>query len=271
MMRFCSLIFPGPRFLTVLVGFVLLVQPTLPAQRTGGGAAAHLEFGDPGGEGVFLDKGYFVLRYDEEARVPEWVAYRLRSSDLTGAVDRTDDFRADEALEEDARSEPRDYALSGYDQGHMAPAEDFSRSERAMRTTFLLSNMAPQRPKLNRGKWRALENQVRKLANEAGTVWVITGTLFSDRRPAHHRQTIGKGRVSVPTDFYKVVLARDSGGGFSTYAFVMPNSLNPLTKPPSGFVRSIDDVERLSALNFFSSLDDALEEGLESEVAEWPF
>ena len=261
-----------PLALGVVFATLVVARPTSPAPPPGGGVTAHLEFGNPGGDGQLLDKGFFVVSYDGEARIPEWVAYRLCRSELTGAVDRTDDFRADDALEEDEQSLPKDYAASGYDQGHMAPAEDFSRSQRAMSTTFLLSNMAPQRPKLNRAKWRALENQIRKLVNEeAPTAWIVTGSLFTNVKPAHHKQTIGAGRVSVPTDFYKVILARDSAGEFSMFAFVMPNQLNPLKGRPADFTESVDEVERLSGVDFFSSLDDATENSLESTAAEWPF
>jgi len=46
----------------------------------------------------------------------------------------------------------------------MAPAAAFKRSETAMSETFLMSNMTPQRPSLNRRIWRQLEDQVRTLA-----------------------------------------------------------------------------------------------------------
>ena len=140
-----------------------------------------------------------------------------------------------------------------------------------MRTTFLLSNMTPQRPKLNRGKWRALEGQIRRLAQDEGTVWIITWSLFTKQRPAHHKQAIGKGRVAVPTDFYKVVLARDSDGAFSMFSFVMPNALNPLKGKPADYVESVNEVERLSGLNFFDALGDSVENDLESSANEWPF
>jgi len=251
-----------------LIGVGLLSQIPSSAQPV---TSPHLEFGQPGGDCTLLDKRVFVVCYDEDRRIPAWVAYRLKASDLTGAVDRTDDFRADEALDDEARSEPRDYEHSGYDQGHMAPAEDFTRSERAMSTTFLLSNMTPQRPALNRGKWKALEGQIRKLAGEVQAVWIITGSLFTTPRPAHHRQTIGRGRVAVPTDFFKVILARDSDGEFTTYGFIMPNSMNPLKGKAADFEQTVNEAERLSGLNFFDALDDAMEERLESALEEWPF
>jgi endonuclease G len=251
----------------VAISLIVVLQPNVPAQPA---RSVHLEFGHPGGQGQFLDKRFFVISYDAEQRIPEWVAYRLRRSELNGDEERTDDFRPDPTLEDDDRSELRDYRSSGYDRGHMAPAADFSRSHRAMSTTFLLSNMTPQRPSLNRGIWARLESQLRDAADEFGTVWIITGSLFTDRRPPGHRTSIGNGRVAVPTDFYKVALARDSTGEFSMFAFVMPNSINPLRGGPADFIETVDEVERLSGLDFFDQLEDAQERSLEATTAEWP-
>ena len=47
----------------------------------------------------------------------------------------TASFRADAALQRGERAENADYAGSGYDKGHMAPANDFTRSVAAMNTS----------------------------------------------------------------------------------------------------------------------------------------
>jgi endonuclease G, mitochondrial len=249
------------------IAFLAIFQPAIPAQPA---RSVHLEFGNPGGGGQLLDKRIFVISYDTERRIPEWVAYRLRRSDLGNEQPRTEDFRPDPALEDDERSELSDYRGSGYDRGHMAPAADFTRSQRAMSTTFLLSNMTPRRPTLNRRIWARLESQVRDAADEFGTIWVVTGSLFTNQRPPGHRNAIGSGRVAVPTDLYKVVLARDSSGDFSMYAFVTPNLLNPLRGGPAAFIETVDEVERLSGLTFFNELEDTLEDDLENDTLEWP-
>src|SRR3972149_2872565 len=79
---------------------VLLVQP---AVRTQPQQSEHLEFGSPGGSCVPLNKRFFISCYDNARRIPQWVSYRLRSSDLSRRQARTDDFRADETLDEDVR------------------------------------------------------------------------------------------------------------------------------------------------------------------------
>src|SRR5258706_28570 len=93
------------------------------------GAAAedNLKYGQPACPGHLLNKQFFVICYSPERKIPVWVGYALTRTDLDGPASRTDNFRADPELPTGERSKPTDYAHTGYDQGHMAPAEDFTR------------------------------------------------------------------------------------------------------------------------------------------------
>lgn len=122
---------------------------------------SNLEYGIASPRGRILDKGYFVINHKDDWKIPYWVAYYLSSSNLQGDTRRTNDFRPDPQLRVGSRSELKDYRYSGYDRGHNAPAAAFKRSREAMSTTFLLSNMSPQTPKLNRRIWKNLEEQIR--------------------------------------------------------------------------------------------------------------
>ena len=66
-------------------------------------------------------------------------------------------FRPDPVLPKGKRAENADYAKSGYDKGHRAPANDFTRSVTAMKATFILTNAVPQKHGVNDGKWAQLE------------------------------------------------------------------------------------------------------------------
>lgn len=68
-----------------------------------------------------------------------------------------------------------------------------------------------------------------------------------------------------------MILTKEPGDEFAAYAFVMPNSIHPLRGEVADYAQTIDDVEEMSGLNFFSALGDTLEDDLESSVAEWPF
>jgi endonuclease G len=81
-----------------------------------------------------------------------------------GAADRLDNFRPDDALPAAwYKVRPNDYTVRGYDRGHIAPSADRTRNEADNNATFLMSNMMPQVPELNRGVWGDLEEYCREL------------------------------------------------------------------------------------------------------------
>jgi endonuclease G len=146
---------------------------------------------------VELCNSFYVTRFDNTHN------RNVMSIDLVKAsrprVQREDNFRADSRVTRPAN--PSDYTRSGYDKGHMVPAAD-ANTPQDMSDTFLLTNMTPQVPSLNRGAWRELEESIR---NNAWTTrrdtYVITGALYKSIITA----TIGKNKVPVPTGYYKIV------------------------------------------------------------------
>lgn len=233
----------------------------------------NVRWGYPGGGCTLLVKEYYVICENIGLREPEWVTYELTRDMLPGEVARTEDFRADPELTPGERAELGDYRNSGYDRGHMAPAADFKRNQVAMSETFLLSNMAPQHPNLNRRMWQRLETQVRHLADAHGRIWIFTGPLFLDSTgsPTAPSDFIGPDRVAVPTHFFKAILCEHASGAHEMFAFIVPNRLEPLSGEPRDYAVSVDRVEQLSGLNLFSELPDSEEDRLEAVVlTSWP-
>ena len=272
----------------------------VPAELVGN---EHLRWGYPGGECTILVNDYFVTCHDNANRVPSWVTYHLTAVDMLGDAERADDFRADNELRAGERAELADYERSGYDRGHMAPAAAFKRSEEAMSQTFVLSNTAPQTPALNRQMWRMLEEDVREVASNCANVWVFTGSLFLDEDGGMIEPLtfIGENRVAVPTHFFKAIFASGEGSAVEVAegagdtehagdpgdaapaapaqpasrpmlaAFVMPNQPEHLAGEPKDYVISIDLLEALSGLDFFSALPDSVEDALERQTTStWP-
>lgn len=85
------------------------------------------------------------------------------------------------------------YAHSGYDKGHLAPAQDFAWSRAAMLSTFDYCNALPQAPALNRGAWKKLETKVRSWS-QSDTLSIECGGLSFDFKSK-----------MVPKYFYKIV------------------------------------------------------------------
>jgi endonuclease G len=133
------------------------------------------------------------------------VAERLNRASLALAHEkRSNLFYPDARLRPGEGASLADYAGSGFDRGHMAPAGDMG-SEQAMLQSFSLVNMVPQAPEHNRGAWaKSVEQATRKYVERAaGDVYVLTGPVFVPdiaRSPS-----IGPGQVRVPTFLFKLV------------------------------------------------------------------
>ncbi|HMQ49349.1 MAG TPA: DNA/RNA non-specific endonuclease [Saprospiraceae bacterium] len=203
---------------------------------------------------------YFTLAYSEEHEQAAWVAYQLKKEEVEAEwVDRSDDFRADEAISTGSAT-PEDYKGSGYDRGHLVPAADRAFSEEAMYETFLMSNISPQARNFNKGIWRELEELTRSWAKKNGALYVITGPILSVRPKGQ----IGDNEVSVPEAYFKVLLDL-SEPELKGIGFMVPNQVcfDPLYK----YAFSIDEVEAATGIDFFPELmPKDLEESLESNL-----
>lgn len=208
----------------------------------------------PISSGEIIKHTYYTLAYSEENEQAYWVYYELTPELINGTQSRTDDFRADPLVSTGSAS-LADYSSSGYDRGHMCPAADMTLNKTSMSESFYLSNMSPQVAGFNRGIWSTLENQVRKWALEYSKLYVVTGPLLKDNIAA-----IGANKVTVPGYYYKVLY----DGKNRMIGLILPNASS--SKSLVQFVVKVDDIEQQTGIDFFSGLDDKLENQLEGSV-----
>lgn len=205
----------------------------------------------------------YTLKYAERYELPAWVAYILQQDQIDGKEERENHFMPDPAVQS-GTAVSTDYTRSGYDRGHMAPAADFKNSYQVMKETFYMSNICPQEPQFNRGIWLDLEKMVRAWAYKYKKIYVVTGPVLQPGLP-----TIGRlNKVAVPKQFYKVVLYVNPPY-VKGIAFLMNNE--PSNAPLTKFVVSIDQVERITGVDFFPRLPDNIEDEIEAEsvAGEW--
>jgi endonuclease G len=198
----------------------------------------------------------YSVSYNSTYGQANWVAYQLTKLELTGTVKRTNSFKADPLIV--GTNLAVDYKGSGYDRGHLAPAADMGFSEVTMRESFYYSNMSPQVPGFNRGIWKKLEEQTRDWTSLYDSLYIVVGAVFSDSM-----KVIGPHRVAVPTYYYKVILDNKLGQE-KAIGFLMENVGSSL--PIGSFVVAIDEIERLTGIDFFPLLEDGLEDELEGKV-----
>lgn len=218
-----------------------------------------------------------VLAYAEQFEQARWVAHMITQDVTKGTVFRTNDFRVDEkvttgsAVEEDyflkklKADSSFEYDGFGYDRGHLAPSADFRWSKTALSESYYYSNMSPQLAAFNRGSWGELEDAIRGYLyrNNNTSLYVLTGPVLTSDLPTVPR---AKNKVAVPRQYWKVVADLTNKKGIG---FLMPNE--NITKVLGTFAVPINDIEKLTGLNFFNKLPEALQEELESQrsINDW--
>lgn len=230
---FVVLVFFG--VIMLILSFVLLAM--VASSALAAGCAPHLTYGELTVSGARITrvcKDGYAAGHDDDRLIPRWVAYRLTGEQTLGCEKRRNNFHAEPNLPADRRARPSDYAKSGYDKGHMAPAADFSHSEEQMSDSFSMVNMAPQLPGLNRKQWERLEETTRSWAWQRGDVQVYVGPVVDS-----DASTIGEGKVAVPRAFFKVVVDVVTD---EHLAFIMPQRDVPKGKLDPWLV-TVDDVE----------------------------
>lgn len=205
----------------------------------------------------------FVVSYDSEHLIPQWVAYELTSDEVDGTVSRSGSFGMD--LNYKGRQATReDYSYSGWDKGHMAPAADMKWSQEAMWESFYLTNVCPQNHEFNGGDWLALEKKVREVAKRYGHVYVICGPIIGNNKCG----SIGANNVTVPDKFFKAFLV-EAADGFHSIAFVMDNSGEHHAL--SDYILTVNELEKLTGIDLFVNLPDDIEDSVENSIEKESF
>jgi endonuclease G len=210
-----------------------------------------------------------ALVYDESHEQAKWVAHLILPDVATGTEGRTNDFRPDPLIKTGSAVDD-DYARKtktpegktktegfGYDRGHLAPSADFRYSKKALSESYYYSNMSPQTPGLNRGRWADLEDAMRSACIARNTpLFVVTGGILNSTLPKLEQ---GVNKVSIPNHYYKVILDLEHN---EAIGFIMPNSKCEFQLPH--YVCTVDSIEKITGLNFFHRLADDAEQKLES-------
>lgn len=212
---------------------------------------------------ISLKREGYITTYSPENKIPVWVAWNLTADRTDGPYKREGNkFTADTDVPA-PRAEHQDYVNSGYDRGHMCPSADCRWSQKAQEQSFLLTNICPQLHNLNGGDWKELEDRCRTWALQYGSIYIVCGPLLMNKK----HKTIGKNKVVVPEAFFKVVLRL--GDQPAAIGFIYRNER--ANKTMSSYVNSVDEVERITGLDFFSALPDNIEKKVEAkaDLNEW--
>lgn len=231
-------------------------------------------------ESKILQRIAYVTSYNSNTRNPNWVAWHLTREHTDGYYSRKgvpyyDDngmaigiasfspeiVRGNYFIDMQVpypRQEHSDWREhpDNIDHGHMCPAADCKWDKGAMNQSFLLTNMCPQNHGLNGGDWDKLENKCRLWAKRFGDIYIIAGPIFYDGV----KKTFGNNEIAIPDAFFKVVLCLNGTSKALGFVFQNEDTKHKL----SHYVCTVNEVEEMVGFDFFSSLDDSVEDVIES-------
>lgn len=148
-----------------------------------------------------IDMNYYKAYYSEQIQTSSFVIYKLYNGG--GLTSRKGlNFKSYKSLPH------YDYTKSGYDRGHLVPAEDMAYSQPSLKSTFYYINCIPQHPSLNRGTWRRYENMIRNASNSDSLIIVVGGCDYVGLIP----QKCFKIAYSLSTKkcLYTILISNDS-------------------------------------------------------------
>jgi endonuclease G, mitochondrial len=210
----------------------------------------------PTSNGQIIKHEYYTLSFLDDYKQSEWTFYLSTKANLINRVERDNQFRKDPLLKSKSANNG-DYLKSGYDKGHLIPANDLCFSLQSMTESFYFTNISPQVPNFNRGVWESLEEQVRGWVNQKDSLYIITGPVF-----LNVQGYIGQNKIAVPGYFYKIIYSPKDK---SMIGFVLPNKKN-ISKNLSNYVYNIDFIEVMTRIDFFNNLPDDIEKNMEDKV-----
>jgi endonuclease G len=252
------------------------------------GDNSNLLFGNPSNaagisaDNYLLDMGYYVESYSSTRGTPNWVSWHLDGTNTTNATSRLDNFAAFTGIPAGAYAvQSNSYSGSGFDRGHNCPSGDRTSSTNANSATFLMTNMIPQAPENNQQTWERLESDLRLQVNAGNEVYIIMGSYGTGgvgKLSTSVVNTINGGKVTVPSNVWKVAIIIPAGNGdliragdassVKVIAVNTPN-INSIDKDYTKYTVTIRDIEKAmgNGFNLLSQLPQSVQDVIENKKA----
>ncbi len=210
-----------------------------------------------------IDHKGFSMSYNSSYVLPSWVAYTVSKAQVNKNEKVKEKYQTDPKIKTRS-ADKKDYKKSGYIMAQFVNYLDLKPIEGAIEESFYMSNIVAMKQAFYIHVWLKFEDMIRLWSSETSKLHVITGPILSDSP----FPTLGKSKVSVPSRFYKIVYDPDNQ---KAIAFIFKNGT--VTRSFKSNAVSIDELEEITGIDFFASLEDGLEKKLESGLNKeaWDF
>lgn len=201
---------------------------------------------------IFVCNDGFAVQYNTASNNVLWSTEHLTEEKIRGDYRPIANmFRPDHSLmKAGVVIEKGDYQNFVFSLGQLSPWTNFASKKDMMSESFFLSNVAPMNKVLIDGSWSDLNNSIQRLALKEKSLYIITGPIFA----GGYSVVKINNKVTIPTHFYKVILSTKTS---KVYAFIVPNKAYKHTDLAK-FATSLEQVERITAIHFFTTLQKGL-------------
>ena len=229
-----------------------------------------------------MREGFVLPRIDKEERVlghraywtvfdarrcqAKWVAYMLTRAEINHPVTKRDGMTWRKDPQEKSSLRGTELKGTGFQRGHIIPAADVKWDLGAMTESFYTTNMMPQQREMNRDVWEGVERMPRKLVKGfCDSIYIVSGPMW-----AKNPRRVGRMGVPIPSGYWRVMLRREcrrrfdvDGNGWEGIAFFVP--IEAVAKELTLYAMNINQLEKLTGIDFFPLLPDQIEEEVEKE------
>ncbi len=249
-------------------------------------AGVHLTLGNPS-EANLSDNDNFLYVFDSYALsyncskgTPNWVSWHVDSRWL-GEIPRQNNFNAYDLYPSGCNVlTTNDYTGSGFDRGHNCPSADRTCSLVKNEETFLMFNIIPQAPDLNRDLWANVEAFTRDLTEGGNEVYVIMGVHDEGGTGDNgYRKFWANGELTIPRYIWRVMVVLPEGNGdvkrlgedSRVIAVWVENKNTTAREPWHEYITTIDEIEAATGYNLLRDLSDGRQAILGLKRDEGPF
>lgn len=155
---------------------------------------------------LILDKYYYLNCYSFKYKDSKAVAYKLEGDLLNKPpAGKRPAFKTDVEIPKPYQAQSKDYIHSGYDRGHILSNKSMNATLKAQESTFLMSNITPQNPQINRRVWIKAEQREREVAKLKGVAQVLNLIIY----PQDSKLKYIKDNIAIPEFYIKIIEAKD--------------------------------------------------------------